>query len=98
MVFLSYAREDWRSARQLMHELAEAGIDCAMDPELVEGDPFWRESVAESWTRCPLMVGLVSADALASPWIEQETRAFAGRKLWVLVEREHAAHAEPTSS
>jgi hypothetical protein len=94
MVFLSHAREDWRSARQLMHALAEAGIDCAVDPELVEGDPFWRESVADSLARCPLMVGLVSADALASPWIEQEDRAFAGRKLGVLVDRTHAAHAE----
>jgi hypothetical protein len=78
-----------------VHALAEAGIDCAVDPQLAEGDPFWRESVAESLARCELMVCLVSGHALASPWVEQEQRAFPGRKLWVLVDRGHP-HAGPT--
>jgi formylglycine-generating enzyme required for sulfatase activity len=97
MVFLSYAREDRQCATQLMHELAEKHIECVVDPDLVEGDPFWRESVAESFGGCALMVGLVSAHALASPWVEQEQRAFAGRKLWVLVAPEHAARLEVES-
>jgi Sulfatase-modifying factor enzyme 1/TIR domain len=84
MVFLSYSREDRPAATALMHALAEEHIDCIADPELLEGDPFWRQSVAAGFADCELMVGLISEHAIASPWVEQEQRAFERRKMWVL--------------
>jgi len=83
MLFLSYAREDRSMVTSLAQALAQVGIGCVLDPELVEGDPFWREAVAQWFGECELMVGVVSAHALASPWVEQEQRAFTGRKLWL---------------
>ncbi|MBC7780834.1 MAG: SUMF1/EgtB/PvdO family nonheme iron enzyme [Proteobacteria bacterium] len=67
----------------LARELADEGIACVLDPELVEGDPFWRDAVEASLAECELMVGVVSENALASPWVEQEQRAYTGRKLWL---------------
>jgi hypothetical protein len=92
MVFLSYAREDRFVAIKLAHVLAHEGIDCVLDPELIEGDPFWREAVSRCFADCELMVGVVSAHALASPWVEQEQRAFAGRKLWLAGDTRISVH------
>jgi hypothetical protein len=78
MVFISYAREDRSCARALARELASGGIEAVIDPELVEGDPFWRETVAAELKKCELLVGLVSPASEASPWVEQEQRAFTG--------------------
>ncbi len=94
MVFLSYSREDRPVAMKLERELFYEGIKCALDPELVEGDAFWRETVARNVADCDLMVGLVSNHSLASPWVEQEQRAFSGRKLWLALDiRTRAAAA-----
>lgn len=86
MVFVSYAREDQQAALTLVHELELIGIDCILDPELIEGDPFWREMIARCFDECELMVGLVSRNGWASPWVEQEQRAFSGHKLWIALD------------
>jgi len=83
MLFISYAREDRRLAAKLADELAAEGVDCLIDPELAEGDPFWRERIAQRFPDCSLMVGIASTHARNSPWVEQEQRAFPGRRLWV---------------
>ena len=56
------------------------------DPELVEGDPFWREKIAGRFADCDLMVGIHSPFAVASPWVEAEQRAFSGPKLWLAID------------
>jgi hypothetical protein len=86
MVFVSYAREDQQAALKLVHELESTGIHCILDPELIEGDPFWRETIARCFGECQLMVGLVSREAWGSPWVEQEQRAFPGPKLWIALD------------
>lgn len=86
MLFISYAREDWQAAAKLANELEAEGIECVIDPELAEGDPFWREAIMRQFPQCELMVGLVSAHADCSPWVEQEQRAFPGPKLWIAVD------------
>src|SRR5262249_31686808 len=79
MLFISYAREDRRLAAKLADELDAEGVDCLIDPELAEGDPFWRERIARHFPDCSLMVGIASTHARNSPWVEQEQRAFPGR-------------------
>ena len=86
MVFLSYAREDRCWARKLVQELINEGIMCLLDPDLVEGDVFWRSAIAQRISQCDLMVGLYSKHARASPWVAQEQRAFSGRRLWISID------------
>ncbi len=85
MLFISYAREDQQAAAKLINELDAEGIQFVIDPDLTEGDPFWREAVAQRFCECTLMVGLASLHAERSPWVQQERRAFTGSKLWVAI-------------
>jgi hypothetical protein len=85
MLFISYAREDRLAAATLRNELAADGFYCIIDPDLTEGNPFWREVIAQQFPDCELMVCLTSASARRSPWIEQEQRAFLGPKLWIVL-------------
>jgi hypothetical protein len=92
MLFISYAREDRREAATLVNELEAEGFACIIDPDLVEGDPFWREAIAAQLSHCRLMVCLRSAKADRSPWVEQEQRAFLGPKLHVALDQSRIAH------
>jgi hypothetical protein len=87
MLFISYAREDRRVAAKLVNELEADGLACMIDPDLAEGDPFWREAVARQFPHCRLMVCLASAKADRSPWVEQEQRAFSGPKIRIALDR-----------
>jgi hypothetical protein len=73
-------------ATKLAQALAQKGVGCMLDPELIEGDPFWRETIAQRFPDCDLMIGLHSPFALASPWVQQEQDAFPGRKMWLAVD------------
>jgi len=86
MIFISYAREDRPLAEILIGELDAEGIDYMVDPELAEGDPFWREKIAQQFSECELMACLASSYSNCSPWVEQEQRAYRGRKLSILVD------------
>jgi hypothetical protein len=85
MIFISHAREDREVAAKLMNELEAEGFDCQIDPDLIEGDPFWRETIARQFLECELMLCLMSSCAERSPWVDQEQRAFPGRKMWIAV-------------
>ncbi len=87
MLFISYAREDRRAAAKLVSELEAEGLRYVIDPDLAQGDPFWREAVARQFPRCRLMVCLASARADCSPWVEQEQRAFHGPKVRIALDR-----------
>jgi hypothetical protein len=86
MLFISYAREDRAAAARLIKELDAEGIPRVIDPDLTEGDPFWRESTSRQLGHCQLMVCLASTRADQSPWVEQEQRAFRGPKLRIILE------------
>jgi len=79
MIFLSYARDDAVSARQLATELRDAGLPCLLDPTLSHGDVFWREALVARLAPCQLMVALESPAAAASPWVRQERQWFSDR-------------------
>jgi len=87
MLFISYAREDRRAAAKLVNELEADGLACMIDPDLAEGDPFWRDAVARQFPHCRLMVCLASAKADRSPWVEQEQRAYTGPKIRIALDR-----------
>jgi len=78
MIFLSYSREDNRSAVTLEAELEEGGMSVFRDPPLLAGDPFWRERVATQLAASDAMIVLWSRQAQASPWVDQEIRAYSG--------------------
>jgi len=78
VIFLSYSREDLGSAAAVAAALRARGEAVASDPPLVEGDPFWRESVARALRSSRRMLVLWSCEAARSPWVEQEVHAFDG--------------------
>src|SRR4030095_16192831 len=86
-IFLSYSREDNLSAVTLQAELEAAGLNLFRDPPLLAGDPFWRERVATQLATSDAMVVLWSSQADASPWVDQEIRAYSGPILFIVVDR-----------
>lgn len=93
MIFLSYAREDSVHARDLEREMAAEGLPLLRDASLIEGDPFWRNVIADFLKRCLVMVVLLSEYSCNSPWVEQEIRAFHGFKLSVSLDDSPAVSA-----
>ena len=85
MLFISYAREDRPAATKLIRELDAEGINVIIDPELSQANPFWREMVLHDFSKCDLMVALVSRSSDKSPWVDQEQRAFPGPTLSIAV-------------
>jgi hypothetical protein len=85
-IFLSYSREDTVSAVALEAELKAANMYPVRDPPLLSGDPFWRERVATRLAASDAMVVLWSRHARASPWVDQEIRAYSGPILFILMD------------
>jgi len=85
-IFLSYSREDNRSAVTLEAELEAAGLNPFRDPPALTGDPFWRERVAAQLAASDAMVVLWSSQAETSPWVDQEIRAYSGPILFILMD------------
>src|SRR5438876_2125107 len=83
MIFVSYAREDRAYVRELEREMTSGNIPFLRDASLAEGDPFWRNKIADQLKQCSVMVIIGSRHSRTSPWVEQEIRAFDGRKLLV---------------
>jgi Sulfatase-modifying factor enzyme 1/TIR domain len=86
MIFLLYAREDWRGAKQLEKEIAEHGIRLVKDKPEAESNPFWRQSLAPRLKTAKALLVLWSARARQSPWLDQEIRAGTGRRVWFLLD------------
>ena len=83
MIFISYARDDLDLARELERQIKQWGYTVLRDPALVEGDPFWRDSLRNAFNHCSAMIVLWSQSASNSPWIEQEVRGFTGPKAYL---------------
>jgi hypothetical protein len=88
MIFLSYAREDRDAARQLESDLAASGFSVTKDQPQPESNPCWRTAILPLMRRARVMVVLWSREAAASPWVEQETRAFEGARIWFATDAE----------
>ena len=86
MIFVSYAREDYAYVRKLEREMSQASIPFLRDISLTEGDPFWRCKIAEKIQDCEVMIIISSRYTWASPWVEQEVRAFGGLRLFILLD------------
>lgn len=85
MIFLCYCRTDYLVAMRLMQALQARGETIECDPPLAQGDAFWREKVWDLLQRCSKMIILWSPEAAASPWVDQEIRAFAGPQQFIIV-------------
>ncbi len=86
MLFVSYAREDSVFARKLEKDMVQAHIPFLVDGSLIEGDPFWRGKIDQQMRTCETMGVLSSRYAWSSPWVEQEIRAFAGLRIFMLLD------------
>ena len=85
-IFLSYSREDSLSALTLAAELETAGLNLFRDPPTLTGDPFWRDRVATQLAASDATIVLWSNAAQASPWVDQEIRAYSGPILFILMD------------
>ena len=87
MIFVSYSRQDSILAKQLIKEITHWGYEVFLDPELVEGDPFWRNCVKENLDKTSVVLVLWSKDSALSPWVDQELRAFNGKKIFIQLDQ-----------
>jgi sulfatase-modifying factor enzyme 1/TIR domain-containing protein len=76
MIFISYSREDRVWAERVTSMLRVRGRHVVRDPVLVEGDPFWRDTVRQILENSRVVLVLWSKYAARSPWVDQEVRAF----------------------
>jgi hypothetical protein len=86
MIFLSYAREDRRQAAALEIRLSDAGYEVAKDEPRAESNAFWRRDVLQSMRGAQVLLVVWSRNAFASPWVDQETRAFGGQRVWYTID------------
>lgn len=82
MLLISYTREDRHAVVQLEHELSEAGIPVLTDVPLSESNPYWRNEILRLMSEASALLVYWSGDAARSPWVDEEIRAFAGRRIW----------------
>jgi hypothetical protein len=82
MIFLSYAREDAGLVGRLEGELLEFGVPILKDSPKTESSPFWRNTVAKLLDSASAVLIFWTKNAIASPWVDQEIRAWAGKTIW----------------
>jgi len=92
MIFLSYAREDRRLAHALETHLLGAGYPVSKDEPMPESNAFWRRDVLASLRASHVLLIVWSRNALASPWVDQEIRAFDGVRVWYAVDDAAVPH------
>ena len=71
---------------RLAAELETAGLNLFRDPPTLTGDPFWRDRVATQLAASDATIVLWSSAAQASPWVDQEIRAYSGPILFILMD------------
>ena len=73
-VFLSYAREDERRARQIADALEKAGHDVWWDRDLASGTRY-SEEIEQALNGAEAVVVLWSKKSISSPWVRDEAAA-----------------------
>lgn len=86
MLFLSYSREDNSAASQLESELLRGGFYLHRDQPLLTSNAFWRDQTYQKLINSEVLVILWSRHASASPWVDQEIRAYSGSVLVILLD------------
>jgi len=73
-VFISYSTADRDTARRITHDLESAGVNVWYDEaQLKAGDPILY-SIREGIERSDVLLVLVSANSIASKWVDREVR------------------------
>lgn len=71
-VFLSYTRKDGEVMRTVQEELRAAGLAVWTDEGLEAGTSGWRSAIEEAVEQASVIVALLSPDAKASQWVNNE--------------------------
>jgi len=75
MVFLSYAREDEKSALQLYHELKDAGIIIWLDKESIQPGAEWKFAIKNAIKKCRFFIALLSTKSVSKKgFVQSELR------------------------
>jgi len=81
-VFLSYAREDATTARQLAEHFREEGWSVFWDREIPVGKT-WEDTIEDQLSRATCVVVLWSAASIGSDWVRAEAAAAVDRGVLV---------------
>ena len=81
-VFLSYAREDATTARQLAEHFREEGWSVFWDREIPVGK-IWEDTIEDQLSRATCVVVLWSAASIGSDWVRAEAAAAVDRGVLV---------------
>src|ERR1700727_3221292 len=96
MVFLVCARDDWRAAHEIENELGKSGVELSKDRTEIESNPFWRQGLLKALRRAETLLVLWSELASLSPWLDQEIRYCAGKRVWLALDDTALPHyAQP---
>ena len=71
-VFLSYSRKDSVAMRQVQEVLRAAGLAVWTDEGLESGTQSWRSAIEEAIEQASALVVLLSPNAKASRWVDNE--------------------------
>jgi TIR domain len=72
-IFISYAREDWDTAKTLAQALADQGWSVWWDRHIPSGRRF-HEVIERELTAARCVIALWSTAALGSPWVREEAQ------------------------
>lgn len=95
LVFLSYAREDKRSAQHLAEALRGESLDVWTDESIAVGEN-WRAQMADALGQADAMVVLLTPQSVASEWVRRDvayalsSRRFENRLIPVVIGEEGA--------
>jgi len=88
-VFVSYAREDQKTAQAVAEQLAEAGFTTWWDSELLPHNRF-ATTIEEEIRAASAVIVIWSAKAAASPWVRAEAELARGRDKLIQVVVDHS--------
>jgi len=81
-IFVSYANEDRKRIKPLVHALEEAGWSVFWDPDIPTGST-WREVLGSEVDSCRCMVVAWSEESIQSHWVQDEAQAGKSRNILV---------------
>ena len=64
MIFISYAKEDLKSAKRIYYDLKNLGISCWLDSECLLPGQNWDEVISKTIRDCDLFLALLSKHSL----------------------------------
>ena len=75
-IFISYAKEDVKSALRLYHDLAKAGIDAWLDSEDLLPGSNWRNAIEQVIQECTHFIALLSQKSVSKKgYVQKELKS-----------------------